>query len=325
LPEDRGQHRFSTVFLPGRGGTGNGEEAVEHRTFGKIVAALRREQFDFASGHSWSQQQLAEATGLTARIVGKIERGEQARLDGEILQGLARAFELTSFERREFFAMASEVTEAGLVRATLGDEGVFGQVWRLLDTLCAPAFLMDPFADIIGVNRALLAFHDLSLAQLRATRTAGGGANNLVLLLAPGAPLRRMLGRGWRPIALANVQQWRAMTLRYRHTPRYRRLFTSLCAYPDFQRLWADSHEDGHDDYSLLRSYSYLHGAHGPVAYTVFTNTSLSAYGDLYLSTFVPQDRETTVLFQELAGKSGQALSLAPWPGAGLARGARGG
>lgn len=295
---------------------------MEHRTFGKIVAALRREQFDFASGHSWSQQQLAEATGLTARIVGKIERGEQARLDGEILQGLARAFELTSFERREFFAMASEVTEAGLMRATLGDEGVFGQVWRLLDTLCAPAFLMDPFADIIGVNRALLAFHDLSLAQLRATRTAGGGANNLVLLLAPDATLRRMLGRGWRPIALANVQQWRAMTLRYRHTPRYRRLFTSLCAYPDFQRLWADSHEDGHDDYSLLRSYSYLHGAHGPVAYTVFTNTSLSAYGDLYLSTFVPQDRETTVLFQELAGKSGQALSLAPWPGARLARGA---
>ncbi|MDE0312630.1 MAG: helix-turn-helix domain-containing protein [Caldilineaceae bacterium] len=291
---------------------------MEHRTFGKIVAALRREQFDFASGHSWSQQQLAEATGLTARIVGKIERGEQARLDGEILQGLAQAFELTSFERREFFAMASEVTEAGLVRAALGDEDVFTRVWTLLDTLCAPSFLMDPFADIIGVNRALLAFHDLSLAQLKAARTAAGGANNIVLLLAPDAPLRGTLGRGWRPIALANVQQWRAMTLRYRHTPRFRRLFTALCAYPDFQGFWADSHEDGHDDYSRLRSYSYRHGAHGPVAYTVFTNISLSAYGDLYLSTFVPQDRETTVLFQELAGRGGQALSLAPWPGAGL-------
>ena len=287
---------------------------MEHKTFGQVVAALRREQIDFASGHSWSQQQLAEETGLTVRVVGKIERGEQARLDGEILQGLAQAFQLTSFERHEFFAMASEVMGAALVRATLGNEDVFTQVWALLDTLCAPAFLMDPFADIIGVNRALLAFHDLSLAQLQATRTTAGGANNIVLLLAPGGRLRQMLGRGWRPIALTNVQQWRAMTLRYRHTVHFRQIFAVLSAYPDFHGLWTDSHEDGHDDYSRLRSYSYIHGAHGPVAYTIFTNTSLSAYGELYLSTFVAQDHVTTALFQELAGKKGQALSLAPWP-----------
>jgi len=287
---------------------------VKHSTFGQVVAALRREQFNFTSGHSWTQRQLAKEAGLTVRIVGKIERGEQARLDAEILQGLAQAFQLTSFERREFFAMASEVADAALVRAALGSEDVFTQVWALLDTLCAPAFLMDPFADIIGVNRALLAFHDLSLAQLKAARATAAGANNIVLLLAPGGRLRQVLGRGWRPIALANMQQWRAMTLRYRHTARFRQLFTALSAYPDFYGLWADSHEDGYDDYSQLRSYSYTHGAHGPVAYTVFTNTSLSAYGDLYLATFVPQDRVTTALFEALAGKSGEALSLAPWP-----------
>lgn len=287
---------------------------MKHRTFGQVVAALRREQFDFTSGHSWTQRQLAKKAGLTVRIVGKIERGEQARLDAEILQGLARAFQLTSFERREFFAMASEVADAALVRAALGSEDVLTQVWALLDTLCAPAFLMDPFADIIGVNRALLVFHDLSLAQLKSARATAAGANNIVLLLTPGGRLRQVLGRGWRPIALANMQQWRAMTLRYRHTARFRQLFTALSAYPDFYGLWADSHEDGYDDYSQLRSYAYTHGAHGPVAYTVFTNTSLSAYGDLYLSTFVPQDRITTALFESLAGKSGEALSLAPWP-----------
>ncbi len=287
---------------------------MEHRTFGQVVAALRREQFDFASGHSWTQRQLAKETGLTVRIVGKIERGEQARLDAEILQGLAQAFQLTSFERREFFAMASEVADAALVRAALGSEDVFTQVWALLDTLCAPAFLMDPFADLIGVNRALLAFHDLSLDQLKAARATAAGANNMVLLLTPDGRLRQMLGRGWRPIALANMQQWRAMTLRYRHTARFRQLFNALSACPDFYGLWADSHEDGYDDYSRLRSYAYTHGAHGRVAYTVFTNTSLSAYGELYLSTFVPQDRVTTALFETLAGKSGQALSLAPWP-----------
>ena len=50
------------------------------------------------------------------------------------------------------------------------------------------------------------------------------------------------------------------------------------------------------------------------MAYTVFTNTSLSTYGHLYLSTFVPQDRVTAALFQELAGKNSHALSLTSWP-----------
>ncbi|MCY4061179.1 MAG: hypothetical protein OXG53_02295 [Chloroflexi bacterium] len=40
---------------------------------------------------------------------------------------------------------------------------------------------MDPFADIIDVNRALLAFHDLSLANSKQ--------------------------RGFWPVALANMQQ----------------------------------------------------------------------------------------------------------------------
>ena len=114
---------------------------MEHRTFGQIVTALRMEQIDLVSGHSWSQHRLADETGLTVRIVGKIEGGEQARLDWEILEGLAQDFQLTSFERREFFAMASQVTDAGLVRAALGSEDVFSQVWASLDTLWVPAFL----------------------------------------------------------------------------------------------------------------------------------------------------------------------------------------
>ena len=61
---------------------------MEHETFGKIVAALRREQIDFATGRRWSQQKLADETGLTKRIVSKIERGRQARLEGVVLQEL---------------------------------------------------------------------------------------------------------------------------------------------------------------------------------------------------------------------------------------------
>ncbi len=281
---------------------------------------MRREQIDFSKGHSWSQQRLADEAGLTAPIIGKIERGQQAQLDGEILHGLARAFQLTSFERREFFAMASDVTDEEIVRSELDHEKVFAQVWALLDSLRAPAFLMDPFADLIGVNQALLAFHDMSTAHLKATQTTDTGVNNMALLLAPDARFRQLLGQSWHRIALANTTQWRAMTLRYRHTPRFQQIFSILSTYPEFQMFWAAGHDDerGDDDYSRLRSYTYTHGSHGPVGYTVFTTTSLSAYGEFYLSTFVPQDRITDALFHELADKNRGALALMPWPNSDL-------
>ena len=294
---------------------------MEHETFGRIVAALRKEQINLSNGHSWSQQDLADETGLTQRIVSKIERGRQARLDGGILRELARAFNLTSLERREFFAMASEVADSEIVRTDLCNEEVFAQVWALLDALCAPAFLLDPFADVVGVNRALLAFHNISIAELQSFKTTAVGINNLALLLASDTPLRRVLGHGWRPIALANVQQWRVATLRYRHTPRFQQLFASLSTYPDFRMLWAAGSDSEHviEDCSRLRRCIYNHSVHGAVAYTVFTNVSLSAFGEIYLCSFVPQDLATAVLFQELAGENNHALPLTPWPNPGLA------
>ena len=293
---------------------------MEHATFGKIVAALRREQINFSNGHNWSQQDLADETRLTQRIVSKIERGRQAQLDGEVLQKLARAFNLTSLERREFFAMASDVNGSGIVRADLCDDEVFEQVWSLLKALCVPAFLTDPLGDIIGVNRSLLAFHNISMTKLHSMRSTAAGVNNLSLILSAQTPLREALGSAWQSIALANVQQWRVTTLRYRHTRRYEKLFTALSMNPDFRMLWVvgNDHERAMDDCSRLRSYTYKHGVHGLVAYTVFVNISLSTFGELFLSAFVPQDDATVDLFKELASKNKNALSLAHWPNAEL-------
>ena len=287
---------------------------MERKMFGKVVAALRKEQIDFNSGNNWSQEKLAEETGLTTRIVGKIERGSQVRLDRGTLQDLARVFKLTSLERREFFAMASEITDEAIVRDDLNHQEVFAQVWATLGTLCTPAFLMDSFGDLVGANRAVLDFHKLNWSQFNAVRCSAGNVNLLSLLLAPDAPIRRVLGTGWNPIALANMRQWRVMTLRYRHTSRFRNLFTALSVYPDFQMLWAASRRRVEDDNSRLRSHFYTHGIYGPVAYTVFTNISLSARGDLYLATFVPQNRDTGAVFQNLADRSNRPLALTPWP-----------
>ena len=42
---------------------------------------------------------------------------------------------------------------------------------------------MDPFCDIIGANRSLIAFHNISLTKLQAAKSTSVGINNLALLL----------------------------------------------------------------------------------------------------------------------------------------------
>ena len=289
---------------------------MEHVTFGKVVAALRREQINYNNGQNWSQQDLADETGLTPRIVGKIERGEQARLDGEILGSLANAFNLTSLERREFFTIASEVADKEMVRKDLCDNEVFTEVWDLLNDLCVPAFLTDPFSDLVGVNRSLLLFHNISVQELQAFKSTAVGVNNLGLLFTSDTPLKQVLGHGWWSIAHANVQQWRVATLRYRHTIRFRELFVALSAFSEFRTMWAAGNDAEYaiEDCSRLRSCIYKHGIHGSVAYTVFVNISLSASGELYLCTFVPQNGDTANLFQKMAGDNNNAIRFSQWP-----------
>ena len=295
---------------------------MDHATFGKVVAALRKEQISFHSGQNWSQQDLATESGLTPRIVGRIERGEQARLDGDVLGALATAFNLTSLERREFFAIASEVADQKIVRKDLCDDEVFNEVWNLLNGLYAPAFLTDPFLDIVGVNRSLLSFHGVSMQALQGFRSTPAGVNILGILFASDSPMNRALGLGWRSIAHANVQQWRVATLRYRHTSRFRQLFTALLEFKEFRMMWAAGNDAEHaiEDCSRLRSCVYKHGVHGAVAYTVFVNISLSASGDLHLCTFVPQNRDTAMLFHEMAAHDNSAVRVSQWPNPNLVR-----
>ena len=274
---------------------------------GKVLpTAEGADGFQTAATSGEGKRLADETAGSTTRIRGakktetrKKKKSRGARSVGQSLSRSWRgASRLTSLERREFFSMASEITDEAIVRDDLSHQEVFAQVWATLGTLCTPAFLMDSFGDLVGANRAVLDFHKLNWSQFNAARCSAGNVNILSLLLAPDAPIRRVLGSGWHAIALANMRQWRVMTLRYRHTNRFRNLFTTLSAYPDFQMLWAASRRRVEDDNSRLRSHFYTHGVYGPVAYTVFTNISLSANGDLYLATFVPQNRDTGAVFQ---------------------------
>lgn len=293
--------------------------------FGKVVASLRRDRFNFETGRAWRQKDLADRVGLTQRIVSKIERGQQVKLDGGLLQGLADAFNLSSLERSEFFAMASEVNGYETIRrgrcsgeadgVCCGE--VFGQVCGMLESVQAPALVMDSFGDIVGMNRCMVAFYNIDTDVLQAKKISDGRVNCLELMvMGDSASVREVLGGNWRSVVFGFLQQWRFMTLRHRHTSRYESIFAVLSNLPEFRAMWAMENESVNSlhDCSLLRNYAYQHGLWGPVAYTVLTNSTFCAYGKLHQSVLVPRDPSTSSLFQKLASHHKGLLPIMPWP-----------
>ena len=298
---------------------------MNRETFGKIVAAMRKDLYSFSTGRGWSQQDLADNMGLTQRIISRIERGKQSRLDGEMLQRLARAFNLSSMERSEFFAMASEVNGDEIVRAGLcsgQSDGlccgeVFGNVWGILESIQSPAFLMDSFGDVVGLNRCLMAFYNIDMIDLQAKNSFAQRLNFLeMMMLDDSTSVRQVLGDRWYPITLDFMRRWRVMTLRYRHTSRYETLFATLSNIPGFRLMWATDNTpaDALHDCSSLRSCTYKHALYGPVDYTVFANFTLCVYGELYLSVMVARNFATSGLFQELANQNKGVFAALPWP-----------
>ena len=253
------------------------------KNFGQLVAALRSERFDPVIGKSWTQQMLAERTGLTSRIIGEIERGERVKLDADILLALAQAFGLTTLERREFFAAVTEIED---IDASLHRSDPNEILQELIDTFQSvqlPAFIHDPFFDMIAINSLFKTFH--SVPQ--------DAKNYLSFFFNSNKTTKRLSQQTWHSYAMRNLLQFRYMTLRYRYTDYYQWLFRDLCTSPYFREIWAQCLYIEDDHHSQVKTYDYLHQEFGPISYAVTSTSTLTPYGLLYLSVVIPKGQHS--------------------------------
>jgi len=170
--------------------------------FGKLIAALRKEQFDPVAGKPWTQQMLAQRTGLLPRTIGEIERGQKAIMDADTLLRLAQAFRLTTLERREFFAAATSVAAADVARDTCDAERIFQELWETMQQLYLPAVLHDAYFDLLAVNTLYRGFHNLPAklpgdmgGVMRGEMPTSWRSSSVRMHLS--APLRRIVGVRW--------------------------------------------------------------------------------------------------------------------------------
>lgn len=282
---------------------------MNRNTFGQILASLRRELVEPQTGKVWTQNNLAEAAELSPRIVGAIERGERIGLDGEVLDRLATALQLTALERREFYIAAIE-TDLRLPTLFKLDEPA--HLLHRTPHLYLPAFACDSFYHLIYANIQMMTFHGISSERMRKAVQQQVLINILQELFLPGSELRSALGQGWYRVAFANLYHFRATSLRFRHTRKFRQLLELLHTLPDFTQLWQESIYPEENITSRLRDFSYCHTTHNHVRYLVTTNAILTPNTALYLSVLAPSDLYTAELFIQLGAKG--ANSYIEWP-----------
>ncbi len=112
--------------------------------------------------------------------------------------------------------------------------------------------------------------------------------------------MRHSMQAGWRMLALRNLHQFRAMTLRHRHTTRWHDLMAQLRTLPDFSAYWEETRFGQADIYSRLRQHHYVHPRVGEVRYAVMANTVYRPVVHHHLTALLPLDEHTFAVFAAL-------------------------
>lgn len=201
---------------------------MQRNAFGQIVASLRKERRNPLTGRPWTQEQLAAASSLSLRVIANLEQGKKATLDGVMLENLASALQLTTLERREFFTLAIDLEDGSATAPVFDVAAADAELLELFAGLHQPAFLYDDYFDILAANHAALMLHAIEPLWLQNLAGEGERPNFLHVIFAPDSPMRRSMQAGWRMLALRNLHQFRAMTLRHRHTTRWHDLMAQL-------------------------------------------------------------------------------------------------
>ncbi len=291
---------------------------MNRKEFGQLIASLRNDL-------NWTQSLLAEYAEIDIATLSNIERGAKRHLDPEILVNLANALQLTSLERREFFLGASGVPQEKIVRQpgpntptqVFNPELVLGNLLGVMGKIQLPLTLGDPFGETIAVNRAMLEVIQVDPASLKTlTRVTGGfSVLHFVYGMLQG---QQTFGQEFNEAAISAIRSFREGSLRYRSDPRYSELmneFRNVQKYPLFDRYWRKASTLDMDKEAMRELLEFQHPFLGKLRFFLCSAVTLTPYGELYLTHYMPHDRQTNQSLIEIFDKGGsEVVQLLSWP-----------
>lgn len=292
---------------------------MKRQDFGELVAALRQDL-------NWTQSKLAENAGIDDAVVSQIERGVKRYFEPQLLFQLANAFQLTTLERRDFLLAASGLDQKEMVRqpsaATLTDVFNIGKTLNKMIELTGqvrlPAFLWDVYGDVIAANNIILSFFKIPPEFLKMAAQIPAGYNVCRFSFGKELIARSLVIENWDQFALNTMRAFRENSLRYRAQPYFKylmKIFRNPNDYPLFDRYWKLVSSVEQDKEVNTDAYSYRHGEFGEIKYISSSVVSITSFGELIFVQYLPLDRKTSQVFDDLAEKHGQAANtFASWP-----------
>lgn len=296
---------------------------MDRKQFGKLVAALRKEQYD-EDGDRYTQSKLAELilthdpqTPLNEIVIGKIERGERTILDDQTLLNLADALKLTIGERRVFFMLATGLDHQQIYPAEGNGSEILPPVLEMLGDIRLPALLLDRYLDVVAVNGLLLQLYQMSQIDLSQQAGKVGGTNLLDFIFSKAFAEARdqMPPQVWHRFAVGNVIYFRRMTLPYRMTPYFGKLFAHLRKNREFRWFWEQVFYE--EKLYFVGGESFQMGSvlAGRFRFLTAPLVTHTPYGNLEILTHIPRDGETAVSFHEMSLQTpAQSFQFGSWP-----------
>ena len=294
---------------------------MDRKTFGQLVAALRKEHFD-VDGNRWTQAKLAEnaakidpQTPLNDIIIGKIERGERAILDDATLLNLADTLQLTIGERREFFLLATGLDNEQIFASSGNATTILTTTLQTLQEIQLPTILLDTYLDIIAVNSQLLQLYQYAYVDL--SQFIKQEPLNLIDLMFSDdfAIQRDLMGmRQWNDLAVGMVIYFRRVTLHYRMTDYFAHLLTKLRQHREFRWYWEQVFYEEKRYFVGDASLQIRSTDTEKLRYLTTPIITLTPFGNLELLTHIPRSPATAVAFQEMGQASPQVYRVSSWP-----------
>jgi len=297
---------------------------MDWREFGRLIRHLR---FELAESEmrKITQEDLDRRCGFPLGTVGRIERGDMRRLDQEHLVALANAFRLTRLERREFFLAANGVPTEQMYHypGAPSPEQEFQLLMEGIRDLPYPVLVSDVFMDLVAVHPSMVRFFNISPEMIQRARTYQILPNTLYYLFHPKFRFESMFldPSDWFRLAVANVQSFRRVTLRYRTRLYWDYLMHRLQnddahLWSNFRVFWLQAEMRREWDGNTNRRYRVRHPLYGPLDYLVVVTEESTAHGPLYVGIYVPMDDRTHETFYRLRAETQDQewIRLAPWP-----------
>ncbi len=286
---------------------------------GDLVKAMRREVWR-QRGERWTQAELARRANATPKIISNLERGQKARIEPELLLGLANAFELTTRERAVFFECANGLRRQDLPRPGQQPEAVLANLLKTLKQYHLPAFILDDYDNVVAVNSPIRhLFSGIIPLLLEDAPELPGGYNVLRFVFSDTSHFASSIVRNKARYLQQSVYFFRFITLPYRATRFYQDMMTCFFADPSmeaFRRTYDQTFTQKRDFFFEDNFVTLQMPDHPPLQFFSPPQEAVhTPFGSLYLVAYLPADMSTLRYFLHLNEVEPlDPIPLAPWP-----------